>query len=75
MIQQFFSEVYTQKKKYISTQIFMSALFIIAKMWKYLKCPLFAITMEYCSDIKNGWNIDKHYNIDNLEDIMLSKIK
>lgn len=53
----------------------MSALFIIAKMWKYLKCPLFAITMEYCSDIKNGWNIDKHYNIDNLEDIMLSKIK
>lgn len=69
------SPSYIPKRKNIFTQIFMSALFIIAKMWKYLKCPLFIITMEYCSDIKNEWNIDTHYNIDNLEDIMVSKRK
>ena len=80
--------IYIQKKpqntnsKSYSTQIFISALFIISKIWKQPKCPLIdelikkiqhIHTIEYYSTIKNNENSPFATQMD-LEGIMLSEI-
>ena len=55
-------QVWPKKKKDTCTQMFIAALFIIAKIWKQPKCPStdewvkkmwYIYTMEYYAAIKN----------------------
>ena len=70
-------------QKYISTPMFIAALFTIAKIWKQPKCPSADVsikqlwdiyTMEYYSAINKKKNLLFATIWINLENIMLSEI-
>jgi hypothetical protein len=80
------SLTYTKKVLYHPTrtfaQLFIAALFLIARIWKQLRCPstekwirkIFIYTTNYYSDIKNKHSMKVTSKWMGLENVILSEV-